>query len=204
MKAKLQWFFKTFIWLAVLMFIIDLTTKLVILYNTVEGYDKVLIPYFLSITVVYNQKAAFGMGFTDPNLNRWMYVVIAILGSAGLITYYVLKFKKNGLYVKACLMLMTSGAIGNLVDRLFYAKSGYAVVDWINFFTFEGSPWVWNFNIADSCIVVGTIMLIVYLIVEEVKEYKKQKAEKPVEEAKILSKEEMERLEKEKKNKKKD
>ena len=201
MKDKLMWFFKSFIWLALLMFVIDLITKLVVLNNMYLGQSITLIPGFVSITFVVNPNAAFGMGFKNPDLNRWMYVVVALLAISAIAVLYVKKFKQFNLYLKACLMLILSGAFGNLIDRLFYSKSGYAVVDWIDFFTFEGSPWVWNFNIADSCIVVGTIMVIVYLIIDEVKEYKAEKAKEVKVEGKVLSKEEKERIERENQNK---
>ena len=196
-----MWFFKSFIWLALLMFVIDLITKLVVLNNMYLGQSITLIPGFVSITFVVNPNAAFGMGFKNPDLNRWMYVVVALLAISAIAVLYVKKFKQFNLYLKACLMLILSGAFGNLIDRLFYSKSGYAVVDWIDFFTFEGSPWVWNFNIADSCIVVGTIMVIVYLIIDEVKEYKAEKAKEVKVEGKVLSKEEKERIERENQNK---
>ena len=197
MKDKLMWFFKSFIWLGILLFVIDLVTKLVVMNNMYLGQSITLIPGFVSITYVVNPNAAFGMGFKNPDLNRWMYVVVALLAIVVLVTTYVKKYKDFGLYLKACLILIITGAFGNLIDRLFYSKSGYAVVDWIDFFTFKGSPWVWNFNIADSCIVIGTIMIIVFLIIEEVKEFKAQKANEPKVEGKVLSKEEKERIDRE-------
>ncbi len=74
-------------------------------------------------------------------------------------------------------MLILTGALGNLFDRLFYSaaylKSEYAgVVDFIDFC----GIWDAVFNIADSCIVVAAIILIVYFIVEEVKDNRKKQA----------------------------
>ena len=48
------------------------------------------------------------------------------------------------------------------------------VVDWINFF----GVWRFNFNIADSAIVVAAFIMIIVIIVEEVKEYKVKKAKR--------------------------
>ena len=190
----LKWFFKSYIWLFILFFIIDIVTKRIIVANLAVGDSIELIPNFLWITYVQNTNAAFGMGFKYPEVNRWLFVVVATIGTAVVLTFYIKNFKKYNQYIKACLMLILVGALGNLVDRLFYADSGYAVVDWINFF--DTDFWHWVFNIADSCVVVGAIMLAVYLIVEEVKEEnKKRKAEKALEqEGPILSKEEQERL----------
>ena len=97
-------------------------------------------------------------------------------------------------------MLMLTGAIGNLIDRLFYAQSNFCVVDWIDFC----GIWAYIFNLADSGIVVGTIMLIVWLIVEEVKEYKAQKALEPKVEGKLISKTEQEQIDRNKEEEKVD
>lgn len=170
-KKYVKWTFNSFIWLAVLLFVIDLVTKLVVdankEYISSQGEQGIiLIPGFLAINYTLNPGAAFGMGFNDPEINRWIYIVVATIGASVMITIYVLKFKKLNRFVKACLMMMVVGAVGNLVDRLFFSFSDFAVVDWINFY----GIWEYNFNIADSSIVVGTIMLVVYLIIAEIKE----------------------------------
>ena len=93
-------------------------------------------------------------------------------------------------------MCILVGAIGNLIDRIFYGK----VVDFIDFF----GIWHAIFNVADSFVVVGTIMLIIYLIVEEVKDYKARKALEPKVEGKVLSKTEQEKIERDEESEKVD
>ena len=85
--------------------------------------------------------------------------------------------------------MVITGAIGNMIDRIFYGPE-YAVVDWIDFYWF----WGFNFNIADCCVVIAAFMLLIYIIVEEVKEYKNKPKVKVVQE-KQLSKTEKELLE---------
>lgn len=191
--SGLKWLFRSFIWLFVLMYIIDMVTKMVVMFNMHVGESITLIPNFLWITYVQNKSAAFGMGFGDEYVRRWTFVLIATIGIGIILYIYIKKFKSLSMYLKACLMLILTGAVGNLTDRLFYAKSEFAVVDWINFF--DNDFWHFPFNIADSCVVVGAIMLIVWLIVEEVKDYKKQALEAKAEEKpeKILSEEEKSR-----------
>ena len=171
MKEKLKWFFNSFIWLAVLLLAIDIITKLTVAANKEYILNQSdqgikLIPGFLAINYVENPNAAFSMGFANEDINRVLYIIVAIIGAFLIIGYYVWKYKKLNNYVKACLMMMSVGAVGNLIDRCFYGFSHFRVIDWINFY----GIWGWNFNIADSSIVVGTIMLVVYLIVSEVKE----------------------------------
>jgi signal peptidase II len=175
-KSWLLWFFNSFIWLAVLFFVVDLVTKLVVVANRDyilsrpggQGID--LIPGFLAINYVENPGMAFGLGSDNDVVNRWIFVTVATIGTAIITIIYVKKFKQLNRITRACLMLMLVGAVGNLVDRLFYSFSDFKVVDWINFY----GIWSWNFNIADSCIVVGTIILIIYLVINEVKENRKK------------------------------
>ena len=187
MKAKLKWFFESFIWLFVLGLVLDIVSKIIIRTNMQESDSILLIPHFLAITFSYNEAAAFGMGFKNPEVNRWIYVTVAVLASVAVLFFYIKKNKTYGKFLKACLMCILVGAIGNLIDRLVYGK----VVDFIDFF----GIWHAIFNIADSFVVVGAIMLIVYLIVAEVKEYKAQKANEPKVEGKVLSKTEQEQIE---------
>lgn len=92
-------------------------------------------------------------------------------------------------------MMILAGAIGNVIDRIFYSPEFLAnpvngVVDWIDFY----GIWKFNFNIADSCVVVAAIMLIVYMIVNEIIDYRKNNKDKPKEDnEKVLSKTEQEK-----------
>ncbi len=197
----LKWFFHSYIWIFVIFFVIDLVTKLVIVNNMTVGQSIVLIGTaekpFLQITYGINEKAAFGFGFDSAIANRITYCIVAFLGAGALIALYVISFKKLTSFIKACLMLMLVGALGNLVDRLFYTPSflgapNNGVVDWIDF----AGIWPFVFNIADSCVVVGAIMLIVYFIIDEVKAVRAKRAEEVKESGgKVLSKEEQKRLE---------
>jgi signal peptidase II len=206
----LKWFFFSYIWIFILFFVIDIVTKqLVVNYFKTHTHPIVLIPGFLQINYTINEAAAFGFGLENATANRVMYCIVAFIGLGIIIGIYVWKYKSLNSLVKACLMLMAVGALGNLVDRLFYSASFLSgaynsttnsggVVDWIDFC----GIWQFIFNIADSAVVVGTIILIVYLIVDEIRETKKRR-NKEVKETngKVLSKEELSRLETEEENK---
>ncbi len=194
----LKWFFNSFIWLFVLFLVVDVVTKLIVAHNMEVGDNIVLIPGFLKITYTLNPAAAFGLGSDNPTVNRIVYMIIASLGVIFIVFYFVKKYNSLTRYVKACLMLILTGAVGNLIDRSFYKFSDFCVVDWINFF--DNEAWHWIFNIADSCVVVGVFMLVIYLIVDEVKEYKVKKAKEPVDNSKLLSKTEQEKQSNEQEN----
>ena len=189
-KPGLIWFAKSFIWLGLLMLIIDIVTKNVIIANrdaikASSEHGVVLIPHFLAINYVINTGAAFGLSTGNKAVDRIVYIVIATLALAALIGFFVkkeLEVKKGKgkelrKYYKACIFLILAGAIGNLIDRIAYtpeylAWSDNGVVDWINFF----GIWGYNFNIADSCLVIGVIMVIVMLIIEEIQDTRQRNA----------------------------
>lgn len=206
-KDYALWFFKSFIWLGLVLLIIDIVTKNVVIANkdyitSLPNGRIDLIPGFLGINYVVNTAAAFGLGVTGDGAmlaNRIIYIVVASLASAILIAVYVKQFNKLGKMYKACMMMILVGAIGNLIDRIFftpeYLDNAYVgVVDWIDFY----GIWPYVFNWADSCIVVGVIILIVWLIIEEVRDAKARNAvtlKKDVVEAKIQAQAEEEKVE---------
>ncbi len=117
-----------------------------------------LIPHIVELTYLENRGAAFGI-MKDVKIFLILLPIIIILG---LIFYYIKlgnnKFDKIN---KVALVLIISGAIGNLIDR---ASKGY-VIDMFNF-TFIDFP---VFNVADIYVVVGAFILIIstFLFSEE-------------------------------------
>ena len=188
----LKWFFSSFIWLGLILLAMDIVSKVLIFFLLGEGNSipNPIIPGFLTITCVLNPNAAFGLGFSDPVLNRVMYIIVYLIGLAILTGIYIVKYRKLSKLLRACLIMMATGALGNLLDRLFYSFSGYQVIDWINFY----GIWEFVFNVADSSVVVGTIMLIIWLIVSEVKDFRAKKA-LVASEGKVLSVDEKARVE---------
>ena len=182
-KESMKKFFYSFIWLMVLMFVIDIVTKwAVVNHFGVEAMNLgirhddaevvTIIKNFCYIGGSINNKAAFSLG---PS-RVWL-LIISIVMSIGFIVFYILQYKKLNTVYKISMALMISGAVGNLIDRAFYwpSTTGFdGVVDWI-IFVF----WGWEFamfNIADACLVVGIIIIVVEMLVEEVKEAKKKAA----------------------------
>jgi len=103
---------------------------------------------WVSLTYVTNRGAAFGL------FPEWgdLFVGVAMLVVVGILIYYV-RLSLGQWLVELSLGLMLGGAMGNLLDRLFHGH----VIDFIDFK-------VWPvFNIADSCIVIGTVILAYYM-----------------------------------------
>ena len=198
----LKWFYRSYIWLGLVLLGLDIFTKQLMMHLPV-GEDGVIANWgFVHISFTLNEGAAFGMGTGNDVANRVIYLVVASLISIGLAVYLVLKRKETKIFVRAALIMVITGAIGNMIDRVFYGplqgRPGLftgRVVDWIDFW------WFWNyiFNIADCCIVIAAFMLIIYILVNEVKEVKARRKEE-ASDTKILSKSEQERLEQNKKD----
>lgn len=133
------------------------------------------IPHFIEFVLVYNTGAAWGMG-GDEIWSRIILVSISwivFLFISGYIVYLMAKNKKIDSLFGVSLALIYGGNFGNLIDRTFFFNRG--VIDFISI-----QSWFPNFgifNIADSCLVVGLFLLIIYFIVDEVKEQKRQKLE---------------------------
>lgn len=108
------------------------------------------------LTYVENRGAAFGM-FQN---NQIIFIVVAILAS--IFGLYYLHTKKVHLVGKIGILLIISGAIGNLIDRV---RLGF-VVDYFDFRII----WEYVFNVADVFVVVGTMLLCVYILFFEDKE----------------------------------
>ena len=158
------------LWIILLVLIIfaDQLSKWLVV-ALLQGKESVyVIPGVLRFTYVENDGAAFGM--LDDH--RWVFLVLSTVMIIALI-YYIVKYKPSSKWVMTSLILIVGGGIGNMIDRLLL---GY-VIDFIDFCAFP-QLWRWVFNIADSAVCVGTFMLSIWLIIDTVKEYKRERAEK--------------------------
>ena len=108
----------------------------------------------LRITLVNNPGAAFGL---FPGA-RWAFITIKLLALIVILTIMARRGIK-GLDLTAPLALIFSGALGNLLDRL---RAPGQVVDFIDF-GFGAQRW-YVFNVADACISVGALLLILTLM----------------------------------------
>jgi len=132
---------------------IDQYSKALVFHRLDVGESIPLIKDILHITFVTNTGAAFGL-FKDSTL---AFVVISILAIAVIAILILRSIKKCDLlsrpWLNYGLILILSGAIGNLIDRLRFSY----VIDFID-------VRIWPvFNIADSAITIGTLLLLLSL-----------------------------------------
>ena len=105
----------------------------------------------LQLTRIWNGGVSFGLFQASHALVRWGFVVFS-LGVAGLLAGWA--WRQARLVPAAGLGLVIGGAIGNAIDR---ARFG-AVVDFIDVQRIGFFPWI--FNVADSGITIGVILLL--------------------------------------------
>ncbi len=146
-------YFKIII-LTILLIIFDQVSKLLITKYFEVGDSLTIINNFLKFLYIKNTGAAFGLFMNN--------IFILIIVTNILLVYLIIELKKNinNKILVISLSLIISGALGNLIDRIF---RGY-VVDFISFTLFNKEMAI--FNIADIFITIGVTILLVHIFKE--------------------------------------
>lgn len=142
------------LWLGLSSFllILDQLTKVIAKNSLFEGVSQP-VTSFLNWTLVYNSGAAFSFLAQAGGWQRWFFTGVGII--AALIMIWLIRKNSHQTIFSLALSLVLSGAIGNVIDRIIYG----AVVDFVDV---HYMGWHWPaFNIADSAISIGVILLIV-------------------------------------------
>jgi len=138
-----------------LVLLLDRLTKYWVIHHIEEGDAIVVIQRVFRITHVRNPGAAFSM-FTEstrPEIVRWVLSGFSAL-AAVVVIFAILRFGRRVTPTMIALALILGGTIGNLWDRL---RSGF-VTDFLEVHIIH---YHWpDFNVADSAIVVGGILLV--------------------------------------------
>jgi signal peptidase II len=148
--------------IAVIIIGIDQVTKWLIVKNMELGESITVIENFLYITSHRNRGAAWGI----LQGQMWFFYIITTIVIIGII-YYIQKYTKENKVMGIALGLMLGGAIGNFIDRLFRKE----VVDFINTYIFSYDFPI--FNVADSALCVGVVLLFIQMLLEGKQEKEK-------------------------------
>ncbi len=144
---------------------VDLLIKEFIYGHCKEKGDIVIIDGVIRFTAVENTGASFGI-FGESTLAL---TIVSLICSVFLIFFIFYSYPRRNLWLRSSLVMISAGAIGNVIDRLAF---GY-VRDMVYFELIDFAV----FNFADSCLTVGTVVLIIYIIFFYTKE-EKEKEEK--------------------------
>lgn len=138
-----------------ILIVIDQLIKFIVSNNIVLNTSIIVIKDFLSLTYVKNIGAAFSI----LEGNRIFLIVITIIALIGI--YFLIKNKSLKKIETIIYSMIIGGIIGNLIDRIIF---GY-VIDYASFKIFSSNMPV--FNLADSLIVVGCIILLFITVKED-------------------------------------
>jgi signal peptidase II len=145
------------IWLvlSIVLILLDQWTKHIAVANLQLHEPVTFISSFWNWTLAHNTGAAFSFLADSGEWAHWFFVTMKIVVSIVLIVMLA-KMPRNNWRDALPYALIIAGALGNLVDRFRY---GY-VVDFIEWY-YRDFSWP-IFNIADSCIVAGAVVLILF------------------------------------------
>lgn len=141
--------------LSVVILIADQVTKHIVLANLGLHETIEVFAGWLNWTLAYNEGAAFSFLADAGGWQRWFFTALAIVISAVMIVW-LSRTARSDWRTALPLSLVIGGAIGNVIDRIRFGH----VVDFIDVY-YGASHWP-AFNIADSAICVGAVLLIIF------------------------------------------
>lgn len=148
--------------LATAVLVLDQAVKLFILYGldfikTLDGLavEPIEILPFFNIAMVWNPGISYGLFQAESEFQRWLLVAFSI-GVTALLIWWLRGVKD--LRLTQAIGLIIGGAVGNVIDRIAYGK----VADFFHLHAFGYSWYV--FNVADTAIVFGVLLMAADLI----------------------------------------
>jgi signal peptidase II len=130
----------------------DQVTKSIAHASLFENPQIIEVTGFFNLVPVWNHGVSFGMFADGSEMTRWLLTGFAAIVSIALIIWML---RGGSRFLVFSLALIIGGAIGNIIDRLWYG----AVIDFVDLHVL-GYHWP-AFNLADSVICMGVVMLII-------------------------------------------
>lgn len=135
--------------------VLDQVVKAYVVQNIALGEIKSWIPNLVSLTYLQNRGAAFSI-LQDQQLLFAVITLVVVIGAI----WYLHKHMEDSFWMVLGLTLIIAGGLGNFIDRI---SQGFVVdmihLDFINFAIF---------NVADSYLTVGVIILLIAMLKEEI------------------------------------
>jgi signal peptidase II len=153
---------KRFVWLFVgltgAILVLDQVAKALVSAALRLHESRLIIPGFLSLTLVHNTGAAFGILAGESSPLRTACFLVVSLVAMGVVLWLLWRLRPEQKVEAVALSLIFGGAIGNVIDRIRFGK----VIDFIDVF-YRSYHWP-AFNVADAAISVGVFLLFWCLI----------------------------------------
>ena len=146
------------LWLTAVLIAVDQWSKFFTLQHLMPT-DVVRWTPFFDIRLAFNTGASFGFLSNASGWQTTFFSLMAIITTI-ILVIWLIRLKYNNYLLCIGLSMIIAGAIGNLIDRV---RLSYV----IDFFSFHVGAWHFDiFNVADSCITIGVILLIAHIFFE--------------------------------------
>jgi signal peptidase II len=153
-QSGLRW-----LWVSALVVLLDVVTKRLVSTH-LSLHEAIVVTPFFNVTLAHNQGAAFSFLHDAGGWQRWLLIGLALVVSVMLLIW-LSRLVAARWWTGTALAMIFGGAAGNVWDRI---QHGY-VVDFIQVYY---QDWYFpSFNIADSAISVGAVMLLIESIRKE-------------------------------------
>jgi len=148
------------IFIITICFLTDRISKIYILnYFIQNNLSDLYINPYLNLILLWNKGIAFGLLESESFFYNFLSILIFMI----IVFIIYLIFKSDRKFEIVCFSMISGGAIGNFIDRLYYN----AVPDFIDI-NYKGFHW-FTFNIADIWITLGIITLLSFEIISDIK-----------------------------------
>jgi signal peptidase II len=150
-KGNLRW-----LWLSFAVIALDQWTKYLATQHLAFAQPYSVIKFF-NLRLAYNKGAAFSFLSSASGWQNWFFIGFACLVCV-LVLIWLSRIPRNQYWLATALSLIFGGALGNLMDRAYYGH----VIDFIDLYV---KNWHWpTFNLADSAICIGVVMLLLDVV----------------------------------------
>lgn len=149
---------KHWLWLSLFVLGLDQATKWLIL-SLLRPFEVIALVPHINLTLVFNEGAAFSFLSDAGGWQRWFFALLAMAISV-LLTAWLFRLRSGERLLAVSLALLIGGAVGNLIDRVMLGHVVDFIQVYVPFIPLDlFNPWP-AFNIADSAISLGVMMLI--------------------------------------------
>ena len=157
--ARLRW-----LWLTLAVVLLDRASKAWFESQTVEGWHRELIHNFIYLVHSRNPGIAFGVFADSPSMTMRIVLIIGSAAVIGALAWLFVAGHSGGSLTAAGLALLLGGATGNVTDRIVHGAVTDFLQVWLHFLRWHiFNPWP-TFNVADSAVTVGAVLIIFDLL----------------------------------------
>ena len=146
------------LWLSIGVFLADRASKFAIERTTSLFFRRPIVPDI--VTLVHNQNPGIAFGVFSDSHSHWVtpFLLVSAVAMIAVLAWLLLTGRAGGTLAQAGLALILGGAAGNAFDRVIHG----GVTDFVEV---RLGSYIWpSFNVADSAITIGAVLVLIELI----------------------------------------